>query len=612
MIEIELYKTKIGLSSYICTIGDEITITVAVTDYNDNPITNKPITISSNNGYFHTYNNNTINGTSATEWVGVTNSNGQFTLTFIPTSNGTTVFNTRDTSANLIVSNGTVIPNPSTTIPSTETQNGAVGTSITYAKGDHSHPRNSWISYGQVDSTSTSTVFTATVPNLTELTDGTIVMLRNGVVNSATGFTLNVNNLGAKTVYSSMHNATADTTIFKADYTMLFVYDSTRITNGCWICYRGYNTNDNTLGYQIRTNSTKFTATDKGYRYRIWLETTDGKYMPVNTSSSTNATANRSTAMNTREFWLGGKILYNSTDGTTNANAQMSATTLWQQYPFNLGYSFNNTGSALTLTSNEPLYMVAENRGNGKARLTSPYYTQTLPSSEDNKLYIYLGHMYSATNLELTLDHPVYEYKNGGIRLYRDYYTQSEIDSKINNISEGIDLKAQMLSMDNWTSGTCSINNGTITFNDSDEFINDVNNNSVVTPQTFRLEFDVIFDDDYSYGDFIVCGCTNDFYATDTPHHFIIDIENNNGTVQCIESGDNWTISNWTQVLESNPFIMIKATPQQDGIQITNIKYSANNIQTLYTNQKNTSPINVTVTYTDSTTETIKLLKIDE
>lgn len=297
-----------------------------------------------------------------------------------------------------------------------------------------SHTHNSQISYGQVDSTSTSTVFTATVPNLTSLIDGTTVMLRNGIVTSTTDFTLNVNGLGAKPVYSNLADATRDTTIFNINYTMLFVYDSTRVTGGCWICYRGYDSNTNTIGYQIRTNSTKFTATDKGYRYRIWLETDDGKYMPVNTSTSTNATAKRSTAMNTRAFWLGGKILYNSTDGTTNANAQMSATTLWQQYSLNLGYSFNNTGSALVLTVDSPLYMVAEPLGNGKAKLKTPYYTQTLPSSEDGLLYVYLGHMYSATNLELALDHPIYEYKNGSIRKYRDTYTTGEIDSIIGNV----------------------------------------------------------------------------------------------------------------------------------------------------------------------------------
>lgn len=294
------------------------------------------------------------------------------------------------------------------------------------SSSSHQDLRNSKISYGQVDSTSTSTVFTATVPNLNELVDGTTVMLRNGYVTSAEGFTLEINGLGAKPVYSNLANATRDTTIFNINYTMLFVYDSTRVDGGCWICYRGYDSNTNTVGYQIRTNSTPFTATDKGYKYRLWLETDGNKYMPVNTSTSTNATANRSSAMNTREFWIGGKILYNATNGTTNANATMSATTLWQQYTLTLGYSFNNTGSALTLTPNEPLYMVAKAKGNGKAQLNTPYYTQTLPSTEDGLIYIYLGHMYSATALELALDHPVYEYKNGHIRLYQETHTHTK------------------------------------------------------------------------------------------------------------------------------------------------------------------------------------------
>ena len=80
------------------------------------------------------------------------------------------------------------------------------------------------ILYGTVDGTSTSTVFTATIAGLTALTDGTCMMLHNGVVTSATGFTVDVNGLGAKKCYNNMTNATQDTTIFNVNYTMLFVY----------------------------------------------------------------------------------------------------------------------------------------------------------------------------------------------------------------------------------------------------------------------------------------------------------------------------------------------------------------------------------------------------
>ena len=277
----------------------------------------------------------------------------------------------------------------------------------------------SQISYGTVNGSSTSTVFTATVGGVKELVDGTTVMLKNGVVTSAEGFTLNVNGLGAKPVYSNLASATRDTTIFNINYTMLFVYDSTRVSGGCWVCYRGYDSNTNTIGYQVRTNSTKYKASDKGYAYRMWLQTADdGKFMPVNTSSATNGTTNLSSSMNTRKFLLGGDIRYYSTNATTNANADLTANTMWQQYTFALGYSFNNTSSALSLTVSKPVYMVCTDEGKGLGKLASPYYTQTLPSSADGKLYVLLGYMYSATNLEMTLEHPIFEYKNGSIGLW--------------------------------------------------------------------------------------------------------------------------------------------------------------------------------------------------
>jgi len=94
---------------------------------------------------------------------------------------------------------------------------------------------------GTVDSTSTSTAFTATVPGIKELRDGVCCFIKNGKVTSASGCTLNVNGLGAKPIYNSMANASAVTTTFNTAYTMLFVYDSTRISGGCWMMYYGYN-----------------------------------------------------------------------------------------------------------------------------------------------------------------------------------------------------------------------------------------------------------------------------------------------------------------------------------------------------------------------------------
>lgn len=100
--------------------------------------------------------------------------------------------------------------------------------------------RTSSIPFGQVDSSSTATVFTATVDGITELRDGVCMWLTNGVVTSASGFTININGLGAKPVYSNLAEASRSTTIFNVNYTMLFVYNSTRVSGGCWDIVYGY------------------------------------------------------------------------------------------------------------------------------------------------------------------------------------------------------------------------------------------------------------------------------------------------------------------------------------------------------------------------------------
>ena len=285
---------------------------------------------------------------------------------------------------------------------------------VTLPNNDDYSIRASAIPYGEVDSTSTSTVFTATVPGVYELKDGVCIYLKNGVINSAANFTININNLGAKPAYSNLAAETRQSTIFNKVSTYMFIYNENRIEGGCWDCYRGYDSNTNTIGYQLRTNSAIRKAADKGYRYRIWFQTLEETYTPATTSTSTNATDKRTP--NTRVINPFGEIIYNGTNGTVNANDNLSATTCWQQTALILGYSFNTTGGALTLTIGSPVYVQCTPQSNGGAIING--YTQTLPSTKDGKIYIYLGMAYSATNIELVIYHPVYYHDGDGIKLW--------------------------------------------------------------------------------------------------------------------------------------------------------------------------------------------------
>lgn len=297
----------------------------------------------------------------------------------------------------------------------------ASGASATGAASYASAPENNGnadktnaILYGTVDSTSTSTAYTATVEGLTALVDGTTVMLHNGVVTSASGFTVNVNGLGAKKCYNNMTNATQDTTIFNASYTMLFVYSTSLDSgNGGWWIYRGYDGNTNTIGYQLRSNSSNLVASDTGYRYRLWLTSADGsKWVPINKSTSTNSTTART--LNTRPIDPFGPIVYRATNGTCTAGTGIGATAIWQQYTLTIGYSYMASG--FSLTAQDSVYLRCTPQTDGSAVMQD--VVQALPTSKDGKIYIHLGTAYSTTGMELTIEHAVYWHDGTGIRLW--------------------------------------------------------------------------------------------------------------------------------------------------------------------------------------------------
>ena len=112
-----------------------------------------------------------------------------------------------------------------------------MGVEEAFARGDHVHPlssASSAIPYEKVDSTSISTAFKATISGITDLVSGQCIMLMNDKATSSSGATLNVNNLGAKPIYITNAAGTGVSNRWKLGYTALFVYNTTRVANGCW------------------------------------------------------------------------------------------------------------------------------------------------------------------------------------------------------------------------------------------------------------------------------------------------------------------------------------------------------------------------------------------
>lgn len=295
------------------------------------------------------------------------------------------------------------------------------------------------IPFGNVDAGSTATEMTATVDNFPEtLTDGVCAYIRNNVIASAAGWTLNINGTGALPVYASNADAGRVTTVFSAATTYLFVYNSSRVTGGCWDIYYGYDSNTNTIGHNIRTDQMSMPTTSACYRYRLLFTSADHThFVPANASSSTNATASRTTTQTPIDPF--GSIRYYGYTKAVSSGARPDADYLWEQYAITLGYSFNRTGAALALTAWKPVYIKCTPQANGSAIIDADTpFVQALPSTKDGEIYIYLGVAYNATNVELTLYHPVY-YHDGTRVTNWPGVSVDDIKSSIGDIQTALD-----------------------------------------------------------------------------------------------------------------------------------------------------------------------------
>ena len=176
------------------------------------------------------------------------------------------------------------------------------------------------------------------------------------------------------------------------------------------------NSTDYTIGFKLRTDRTSLKTATRTRYYRLLFTSADGtEWVPANTQYDNSSTSVKT--VNTTPINPFGRIVYMS--GTINvpADSTVVSDVVWDQYSVPLGYSFNTTGSAETLTYPKPVYVKCSPQSNGSAIIdsTTPY-VQDLPNTEDGKIYIYLGVAYSTSDVELVINHPVYYYSAGAVR----------------------------------------------------------------------------------------------------------------------------------------------------------------------------------------------------
>lgn len=149
------------------------------------------------------------------------------------------------------------------------------------------------------------------------------------------------------------------------------------------------------------------------YGRNIVLEDGDGIFRSITRSNSTNT----SHTCATQGFMNPSEMFYYSYSGNVAANATMANNYMYSAYNA-LDFRYNsNCGT--TLVKNRPIYLIFEHKADGLYYLkTNTWWTQTLPTTEDGYVYVYVGHAYSTNYYNFAPSHPMVWYKDGKVVPY--------------------------------------------------------------------------------------------------------------------------------------------------------------------------------------------------
>ena len=234
----------------------------------------------------------------------------------------------------------------------------------------------------------TGTTRTVTIPGVAELTEGMVIYVKF-TAESVSNMTLNVNDLGAKTVYYQ-NNSTG--TYIKANSVVSMIYDTTTVSTGCWKLLYSYNSNTEPTYLKYNNNIKAATAIVAA---NIIVGDANGYH------HLKDGTA----------FDISYPILY----AGSNINAGSTGTNNYISYPFAI-----TTTQSGTFELYKMVYIKGTLNGNIFTPISTTPLTQTVPTSVDNYVYISLGSIYQYSSskyyLRLEPSHDLYQYYNNEFR----------------------------------------------------------------------------------------------------------------------------------------------------------------------------------------------------
>lgn len=269
--------------------------------------------------------------------------------------------------------------------------------------------------YAECSTAAATTAKVATIIPATtafSLQPGATVNVKFSYTNSGAvgSLTLNVNNTGAKSIKYLNNNSIAN--IAGAGYIVANAMYQFRYDGTYWIMEANYNSN--TVGSY--GSGALVAGTNKIYDYALVMRVGTNTWESFTMSAGTATTK----AKNPSGFYYD-KILYvnarYNTSGTGYASGTSTSAEVYAYLSLDLRYS---TNCGQTLTTGKPVYIVGV-VNNGLFYLDDTWWTQTEPTTEDGKTYIYIGNAYS--NYQVRFNggaSQIYQFKGGAFRTLAD------------------------------------------------------------------------------------------------------------------------------------------------------------------------------------------------
>lgn len=290
----------------------------------------------------------------------------------------------------------------------------------------------------------TSTTAAATVqkevsiPSITTLDIGTIIIVQPTETSTVANSTLKLNDFPA---YPMRYNNAAITTstdsiVWGATFPSVWVFDGTY-----WV-FAGHGLDSNTtytMNYTLDAGRYKAgTGTYAVTRYSLLMEKADGTWEKI-TATNANYSTGTSKNVNTNGFRLNHIRWYNTTAAVANGALIATNTLQNKAASVNLSYSAN-CGTAPGWAVGDYIYLVGTIGADGLFYLdTTQWWSNTLPNTNDGKLYIRLGIALTATDSTMSFfdDRPIYYHDGTGIKEYKVADNKQDLISDLATIRSG-------------------------------------------------------------------------------------------------------------------------------------------------------------------------------